>query len=227
MSIASRPFDRRAHRSALVAAVFACLLGILLVSQLGGSSAVSQTRTVAPFSAVELAGDNVVSVHVGARQAVVVRARKDMLNHVTTQVRSDILVIGNAPSPHGTKGPMSVSVDVPSLTSLAISPSGSGIVTVTGVNTPSFTVSLAGNGLLRASGTTTRLDVSLTGSGDAELQPLVARDVRAVVSGSVQIAVTATGSLNASVPGNGAIRYAGDPARVANSVTGTGAIIPG
>jgi Putative auto-transporter adhesin, head GIN domain len=227
MSIASRPFDRRARRSALVAAVFACLLGLLLVSQLGGSSAVSQTRAVPPFSAVELAGDNLVTVHVGARQSVIVRAREDMLNHVTTRVRSDTLVIGNAPSPHGTKGPMSVSVDVPSLTSLAIATSGSGIVRVTGVNTPSFTVTLAGSGVLQASGTTTRLDVSLSGSGAVELQPLVARDVRAVLTGSGQIAVTAKDSLNASLPGNGAIRYAGDPARVATSVTGTGAIVPG
>jgi hypothetical protein len=227
MSVASRSLDRRARRSAVAAAVVAGLLGIWLVSELGGLKVATQTRAVAPFGAVELAGDNVVTVHVGRRQSVVVHARENMLGHVTTRVVSGTLVIGNAPGPHGTRGPMSVSVDVPSLTSFTIAPSGNGIVTATGVNTPSFTATLAGSGALRASGTTTHLTVTLGGSGDAELKPLVARDVRAVVSGSGQIVVTAKDRLTASVPGDGAIRYAGDPARVATSVTGSGAIIPG
>jgi hypothetical protein len=227
MSIASKSFDRRMRRSALAAAVFAGLLGLWLVSELGGLGVTSQTRAVAPFRAIELAGINVVTVHVGPRQSVVVRAREDMLAGVTTRVLSGTLVIGNVPSPHGTKGPMSVSVDVPSLTSLTIAPGGSGVMTATGVNSRSFAVSLAGSGVVQASGATAHLIVSLAGSGDVKLEALVAHNVRAVVRGSGEIAVTAKDSLNASVPGAGVVRYRGEPAQLSTSVTGSGAVIPG
>ena len=75
-------------------------------------------------------------------------------------------------------------------------------------------MTLGGSGVLRASGTTNRLHVTLAGSGDAQLQQLVAADVRAIVAGSGRILVTATAKLDASVPGTGAIVYSGNPPRV-------------
>jgi hypothetical protein len=202
-------------------------LGVWLVVQSSGSSAVTQTRSVAPFSGVQLAGSNLVTIRVGTEQSVAVHARKDMLDRVTTQVVGGTLVIADAAGNGSTKGPMTVSVTVPALDSLSIPASGSGIVTATGIDTAAFTVTLSGSGVIRASGTTTRLDVTVGGSGDAELQPLGARDVRALVSGSGAVAVTANRSLNASVTGDGVIRYAGNPTQLSTSVTGTGVIIPG
>ena len=64
---------------------------------------------------------------------------------------------------------------------------------------------------------------TLSGSGLAQLDNLVARDVRAVVVGSGLIRVTATARLNAAVPGTGAIIYSGNPL-VTSSVTGTGSV---
>ena len=200
-------------------------LGVWLFGQ--GSDVVAQTRSVAPFRAVELAGNNVVSVHVGDRQSVVVHAREEMVGRVSTRVVGGSLVIADVPSNHPTKGPMSVSVTVPALRSLTLSTSGSGVITVTGVNAPSFIVTVVGSGVVRAIGNTTSLDASVSGSGDVELGQLLARDVRAVVSGSGRIVVTATSSLNASVPGSGLIQYGGTPARVVTSVTGSGAVVPG
>jgi Putative auto-transporter adhesin, head GIN domain len=86
---------------------------------------------------------------------------------------------------------------------------------------------LTGSGVLRASGTVTRLDASLTGSGDAQLSDLTARDARAVVSGSGRILVTATHSLSASVPGSGAVVYTGNPEHVTTSSSGSGAVVRG
>jgi hypothetical protein len=120
---------------------------------------------------------------------------------------------------------MSVDVSVPSLERLTLS--GSGMVAVDGFAGPALTVTLSGNGVLRATGSTTRLDVTLGGSGDAQLAQLVARDVHAVVTGSGRILVTVTGSLDASVPGTGAIVYRGAPAHVITSVTGTGVVTRG
>jgi len=105
--------------------------------------------------------------------------------------------------------------------------SGSGDISVTGIEARQLTVMLSGSGVLSANGTTSRLDVTVGGSGLAQLSDLVARDVRAVVTGSGLIRVTATASLNAAVPGTGAIIYGGNPPHVISSVTGTGAVTRG
>jgi hypothetical protein len=192
-----------------------------------GSGVVTQTRSTPAFDAVELAGSNLVAVRVGAQQSVVVHARRQMLGRITTQVHSGTLVISDVPARHPLKGPMHVSITVPSLNSLTISRDGSGMLTVTGIDSPGVTVNLAGSGLMSASGTATRVNVTLGGSGNADLSQLIARDVNAVVSGSGRIAVTATASLSAAVPGSGVVQYGGNPARLATSVTGSGVVVPG
>jgi hypothetical protein len=191
----------------------------------GSGIAASQTREVAGFSGVELAGSNVVTVHVGGKQSVVVHSDDNLLSRITTQVDAGTLVIGNTSGSFKSRRPMSVDVTVPSLESLALS--GSGVLVVDGLDTPTLTATLPGSGVLRASGTAGKLDITLGGSGDAQLDQLVAGDVHAVLRGSGRILVTATASLNAEVPGSGAIIYSGDPTHVTTSVTGSGAVVHG
>jgi hypothetical protein len=151
-----------------------------------------------------------------------VRADDNLLDHVTTEVHSGKLVIGNTPGSFSTKSPMSVEVSVPALTTLLLT--GSGNIVVDGVQAESLKVSLPGSGTLTGSGHATRLEVAVGGSGMVQFTKLVADDVRAVVSGSGSIFVTAINTLNASVSGSGAVLYTGNPSSVTKSVTGTGAI---
>ena len=58
---------------------------------------------------------------------------------------------------------MSVEVDVPTLDALTLS--GSGNIVVDGIETESLKVALPGSGTLTGSGTATRLDVTVSGSG--------------------------------------------------------------
>ncbi len=230
---------RREHHPSrwVLVGILAFLLGGLVVALLYqfdvfGSSSTSgiegsgvpamQTRGVAAFKSVELAGGNNVVIHVGEKQSVVVKADDNLLNRVTTNVKSGTLVIGNTPGSLTAKSPMSVEVNVPSLSDVTLA--GGGNIVVNGIETESLTVTLSGGGNLTGSGTATSLDVSLTGSGNAWFTQLVARDVHAVVSGSGNIYVTATKSLDASVPGSGTIVYSGNPQDVTKSVTGSGAI---
>ena len=229
------PGHRRLQISfaALLAALALAMIGVALEVHGGGPShpgvqgsgvAAVQTRNVATFSRLDLAGSNNVTVVVGARRSVVVRADSNLISHVTTQVVAGTLVIGDTGS-FTARTPMSVEVGVPSLTALNLS--GSGQISVTGFSGPRLTVMVSGSGLLSASGTATQLDVTLSGDGQAQLAQLVAQDVRAVVSGSGLIQVTATSSLNAAVPGTGAIIYSGNPPQETTNITGTGAITRG
>ena len=190
----------------------------------GSGVAATSARALPNFSGIDLAGSNNVTVVAGARQSVVVHADSNLLSHVTTQVKAGTLIIGDIGS-FNTKSPMYVEVSVPSLTALDLS--GSGNITVTGIGGSQLTVALPGSGDISASGSVTRLDISIDGSGVAQFSGLIARNVDAVVSGSGAIFVTATQSLDAKVPGSGSVLYNGNPAQVTTSITGSGAVTPG
>jgi hypothetical protein len=191
----------------------------------GSGVAATQSREVAAFQSIDLAGSNNVVIRVGERQSVVVKADDNLLDRVTTEVQSGRLVIANTPGSFTTKSPMRVEIDVPALDALTLS--GSGNIVVSGVEAKRLAVSLPGSGTLAGNGTATRLDVTVGGSGMVQLTRLVASDVRADVSGSGSIFVTATKRLDASVSGSGAILYAGSPPNVTRNITGSGAITGG
>lgn len=237
-SVQPRP-EHHSSRWVLVG-ILAFLLGGLAIALLyqldvfGSSSSsdsegsgvpATQTREVASFSSVELAGGNNVVIRVGEKRSVVVKADDNLLNRITTDVKSGALVIGNTPGSLKAKSPMSVEVNVPSLNALALT--GSGNIMVGGIKTESLTVTLSGSGNLFGSGTATSLDVTVSGFGNARFTQLDADNVHAVVSGSGVIFVTATKSLDAAVTGSGTIMYAGNPQDVRKSVTGSGAITGG
>jgi hypothetical protein len=188
----------------------------------GSGIAASQVREVPPFSSVELAGGNNVVIRAGEQQSVVVKADDNLLNRVTTHVKSGALVIGNTPGSLTARSPMSVEVSVPSLNALVLT--GSGNIMVNGIKTESLTVTLSGSGNLFGSGAASSLDITISGVGNARFTQLVANNVDAVLSGSGAIFVTATKSLDASIPGSGTITYTGNPQDVTKSVTGAGAI---
>ncbi len=229
---------REQHRSRWVLlTIVAFLMGGLAVALIehfevfGGSSGSTvegsgvpamQVRDVAAFDSVELAGSNNVVIRVGEKQSVVVKADDNLLDRVTTEVRSGQLVVANTPGSFSTNSPMSVEVGVPTLSRLTLR--GSGNIVVGGVEAESLEVTLPGSGTLTGSGTAARLDVTVGGSGTVQFTQLVANEVRAVVGGSGSIFVTASKSLDASVSGSGAILYVGNPQDVTKSITGTGAI---
>jgi hypothetical protein len=66
----------------------------------------------------------------------------------------------------------------------------------------------------------------MDGTGDLRLANLEARHADVTLSGTGRIEVHATRTLRASLPGTGSISYSGNPARVVESLTGTGAILP-
>jgi len=191
----------------------------------GSGVAARQARSLPPFTGVELAGENNVVVRVGVRQSVIVHADSNLLRRVTTRVRSGRLVIGTTPGNLSAKTPMFVEVSLPSLDGLRLQ--GDGNISVTGINSRNLTVALPGSGNVDATGTTTKLDVTISGEGTALLRQLIARDAKAALSGDGSIMLTATHSLTARVSGSGTILYGGAPLQVTQRVTGSGTISAG
>ena len=188
----------------------------------GSGSPASEVREVAPFTSVDLAGSNEVSISVGTTQSVRVEADDNLLDLVTTRVRAGELVIDND-GDFQTRGPMRVQITLPELDAVTLS--GSGTVSLQGIDTETLTVRLPGSGVIRAAGSVDRLRATLVGSGELLLDAVTAARATAVLSGSGLIRLTASDSLAATVSGSGTILYGGDPSSVIKSVTGSGAII--
>jgi hypothetical protein len=242
MTVTPTPVRQRAERSKLllglvIGAALASIGAFLLANYgavrdssssatlQGSGHAVSQVRTVPPFTRAELAGSNNVTISVGSRQLVVVRGDDNLVGRVTTRVRAGRLVIGNRPGSVAAKTPMSVTVTVPTLDGFTLS--GSGTVTLAGISTGRFTLELPGSGVINASGSATRLETTIAGSGQAGLIGLSAHDVRASISGSGTIMLTALDRLDAVISGSGSIVYQGNPASVTKAVSGSGSIVGG
>jgi Putative auto-transporter adhesin, head GIN domain len=224
--------EQAAHRSRLapIGGLVLTTAGVVLLAGCTGPASsiptvfpVTQTRSVAQFSRLDLVGRDNVTVTDGVRQSVAVRTYSALMSQVTTHVADRTLIIANTGSiPAGNP---SVEVSVPSLAALELS--GSGQISVSGVKAQRLIMTISGNGLLYASGSTAQLDVTLSGGGTAELNQLVAANARAMVTGSGVIEVTATASLDAAIPGDGAIIYSGNPPRVTTSISGTGTVTRG
>jgi hypothetical protein len=114
MSTAPTPFHQRRAPgrlrltlTTLALLLLAAILIALLVDRIfyssgspagtGSGVAATQPRSLAPFTGVDLAGDNNVIVRVGASQSVIVHADSNLLTRVTTRVRSGSLLIGTTP----------------------------------------------------------------------------------------------------------------------------------
>jgi hypothetical protein len=187
----------------------------------GSGVGATQVRTVPAFTAVDLAGSNNVTVHVGDKQTVTVHGDDNLIRYVTTTVQDGTLAVGQSHD-FSTTAPMSVEITVPALDASTLS--GAGVLTVTGVAADHFTVRAPGSGVLVVTGTATTLDASLSGTGDVRLDGLAAHDATATVSGTGRLLVNVSHSLDATVSGVGSILYTGNPTDVTKKVTGTGSI---
>ncbi len=190
----------------------------------GSGVLATQSRNVADFTRLDLAGTSKVIVRVGAPKSVVIRGDDNLLRLIRTKVADGSLVISQAGDFNSHRG-IQVDVTTPSLEGATLS--GTGDLAVTGVRANRFKVDLSGAGRLEVSGTAKRVDASLTGVGDARLGRLLSSDTHVVVSGTGSATVAATKSLDASVSGTGSITYHGTPQHIKTSVTGTGAVVPG
>jgi Putative auto-transporter adhesin, head GIN domain len=238
MSIAPTPVRPGRSRSrlrpvltSLLALLLAAILVVLLIDHhssqriVGSGVSATQARSLPPFTSVDVTVASKLDLRVGGRQSVVVRADDNILGRITTRVASGRLVIGNQPGRYSFKTPVLVRVVVPSVTAVTLE--GSGDVTASNIRSSMLTLSLDGFGMIRASGTTVQLRVTINGAGQAQLAALRARNATAVVNGAGEVTVTATDSLQGIIVGTGAITYLGSPRQVTRSIAGNGEITPG
>lgn len=213
---------RRSFVPVLVLAVLASACGSVLGDDeiRGSGVAMTQARAVAPFRGVELRGVGVLTVESGAQRSVTVHGDDNVVRRVTTGVDGGVLVVGVKGHVRAQRE-LRIAVITPSIEALTLS--GSGAITATGVRTRRLRVRLSGTGRMRAQGSATRLDVEVDGVGEALLANLRTPSAHVRLDGTGRVVVHAARSLDATVAGAGEVLYAGDPV-VRSHVDGVGLI---
>ena len=189
----------------------------------GSGIAKTESRAMASFSKIDLAGSPDVEVAIGPAASVAVTADDNILSIIETTVEGDTLRIESKGSYNTSLG-VKVKITVPTLDGVSVS--GAGDIHVTGLKAGEMEAGVTGSGDVTLNGVVDRLRAHITGSGDLRAGELGAKDVRVTVTGSGDATVHATEELDASVTGSGDVRYSGNPPQVRKNVTGSGDIAP-
>jgi hypothetical protein len=165
-------------------------------------------RAVGKVEGVEVSGSVIVDVRVGPAPSLAVEADSNLLPFIRTEVRGDRLVVEKTRS-FRTNNPVRVTYTVPRLTD--VRHSGSGQLTVEGLNGAPLLVQQSGSGALLLTGRVTNLDATLNGSGSIDAATLQGADVTLSVNGSGRVNVGRVQGerVTANLNGSGQLRVAG------------------
>jgi hypothetical protein len=199
------------------------LLAALAVAGCGGGPRTTQTRTVAAFDRIDVAGSIDVEVVPGDAQTVRVSAGENVIDHVSTDssdgvlhvsIRDHGIVIGPDPYDDAT-------VQVSAEAMKGVSVSGSGDLRLGSIAMPELSIEIQGSGDVHAAGTVDNLITSIQGSGDADLEGLEASTGTVSIEGSGDAKVNVKDKLDVTVRGSGDVSYLGSP-DVRQNVEGSG-----
>ena len=115
-----------------------------------------------------------------------------------------------------------VTVSGPDVTNFALD--GSGDLDIRGYDHPAINVAVNGSGEVTAQGRADTVAVSLSGSGDADLSDVAARDATVDIDGSGTVRVGPTGKAEIDLSGSGEVDLTRRPATLTQTVTGSGDI---
>jgi hypothetical protein len=120
-------------------------------------------------------------------------------------------------------GSGSLTADKLSGDKVSISTAGSGGVDVAAIEAKSLSAELAGSGSFKAAGTATSADYSIAGSGSVDAAKLSSTNAKVSIAGSGDVALSASGTVDASIAGSGDVNVIGG-AKCTKSVIGSGKV---
>ena len=204
------------RRSVIVASLLLGAAGRAAAQTVRGSGlAKTETRNLAPFDRVDVAGSFEVTLVEGTAHRVTVEADDKLLDAVSTDVIDNELKISSLRS-FVSRSAMKVTVESPQHRGLTVS--GNAHVTGAALHGPSFTLAGSGSATAKLGGAMEFLKISLAGSGRIDALDLMADKVEVEVLGSGTAEVHAVKSLSLMVIGSGTVRYRGSPTISRNAI---------
>lgn len=186
----------------------------------GSGNVITESRDVSGFDEVVVLGRGDVFVDVGGTDSLTISADDNLMAVLTSDVAGSKLELGVEPNtPISPSQEIEYQITVADLSAVTIL--GSADFVVSGIDTPSFDVLIAGAGDVRVTGTTDSLDVEIDGAGEFAGEGLVAVSGSVSIAGSGSAVVNVTNDLDVSIAGTGDVNYIGDPT-VKSSIAGVG-----
>lgn len=192
------------------------------------------TRTLAWTGGETLTVDSSVDVEYvqGPANSVVVTGPKALADRVTVEDGRIRLADGDERVVFGwSSGNFSARSERDELKVVVTAPNvrrfvsnGSGDLTIRQYDQPSMSVAVSGSSDVSASGRADRLDLDISGSGDADLASLTLTDAKVDIAGSGEATVAASGTVDIDINGSGDVNLALRPAKLNSSVSGSGQV---
>lgn len=209
----------------------------------GNGNVVTQSRDAGEFEAVRLMGSMDVILKNGVNHSVELNGEDNILSYVLTEVhdgRLDIKYENNVSIK--TTQPVVITVTSPEFREVAVLGSGNieaeGMLSATdkvkvqitgsgdvklSLDAPAVSANITGSGDIELKGRTRDLDCNTTGSGAIKAAELLAENASAKSSGSGDISIFGSVTIDARVMGSGDIRYTGGGS-VTSKVNGSGSV---
>lgn len=231
----NRTPERRAEHSnrslvnlLLVAVVFSIALGGCRFScsdgfgpaAIGNGEIKTVKQDLGAFDEVEFDGIGTMEIVHGAKHTITITADENLIELIGVDVNSNRLRV-RVKKPTISKNGITINVTTPKIK--AVDSQGAASVTVSSIDSESFSATQSGVGSMSLQGKTTSLNIDLSGAGRINAKELEARKVDATVSGVGTVKVNAIEHLKAHVSGAGSVVYSGDP-KVDSHVSGVGSV---
>jgi hypothetical protein len=184
----------------------------------------TEIRDLPPFTRVSVAAGMRVIIGATAEQQVKVAAQSNVLPAIRTEVvEGQLIVTLKAEGGVTTTKPMSLTVEIPVLESVALSAGSVGYVEHTGGE---LKLDVSGGAEVTGIGTTPDLRLTATTGAHAKLGELVAQSAEISINDGATAEVNVVGSLTGVADGGSSVILANKPATV-DVTTSSGATVQG
>ena len=192
------------------------ILTIAAIASLAALPAFAETRAyeLESFNAIEVSSGIEVDISAGRSQSISVEQRDGKFEDIKLEVEDGVLRIKRVRTMSwgGRKVPFSVTINVPSLTSLSAS-SGSEI-DADGIDADQFRIKTSSGAEIQAAGRCGTLEISASSGADINARDLQCEGVDGRVSSGADIDAYATSRVDASASSGGSMRVFGGATNV-------------
>lgn len=190
----------------------------------GDGSVTSEERTSEAFESIKARGGSSIHIKKGAEFSIVINDHENLLKHFKTEVSSSTLILGFDEDKCIINSEMEVVITMPDLKK--IKSLGSGDIDITGkFEGAELTTEILGSGQIQINDSCLykTLNVSITGSGNANAKRCKFDTAKIEISGSGAMVIGETNSLDVDIKGSGSVSYYGDPS-VKSDIAGSGTV---
>jgi hypothetical protein len=196
---------------------------------IGSGDIITDVRSLPPFDSVDLMAHADVYLVEGGAQNVRIEADDNIIGHIMTTVSAGGVLIIDADATYDSAHGVEIYLNATDVRSLQLT--GVGIIDATNIDSMgNVRATLTGVGTISLSGVADTFDGMHSGVGVGGVAAIDAEDLSTrrstiVLSGVGDCRVTFTDELNVTISGIGDVYFAGNPANVNATITGTGKVI--